>query len=39
VLDVVVVVVPITAIAVAALIVVRPAWLRRWVDELYGGLP
>jgi hypothetical protein len=39
VLDVVIVVVPITALTVAFLIVARPAWLRRWIDELYAGLP
>lgn len=37
VLDTVLLVVPITGLAVAYVIVARPSWFRRWVDELYAS--
>jgi hypothetical protein len=37
VLDVVVFVVPVTGLVAAWVILARPAWFRRWVDELYAS--
>ncbi len=35
-IDLVAVVVPLTAIGAAYVLIARPPWFRRWVAELYG---
>ncbi len=35
--DVVAVVVPLTALAAAWVVVARPPWFRAWIDRLYAG--
>jgi hypothetical protein len=37
VVDTVVVVIPLCAMVLAYVIVARPAWFRRWVDDLYAA--
>lgn len=37
VLDTVLVAIPLSAIVLGYVIVARPAWFRRWVDEIYAA--
>ncbi len=38
-IDLVAVVVPLTAIAAAYVLIARPPWFRQWAAELYDGSP
>lgn len=35
--DLFIFVVPLTGLAAAYILIVRPDWFRRWVEELYGS--